>query len=403
MSGPLVALAAKGAPDAHLTDQPEITYFKDGYKRYTNFSVSQIEQQFNSSVGYGRKITAVVSRNGDLINEMYFMLTLSALVNTGAAGLGDQVYWTNSVGHAIIEFVEVEIGGHRFDRHQGDFMEIWETLSHPPDKGLGELVGFFTNTDDLVDFSSRDQTLFIPIRFWYNRFHAQALPLIALQYHEVRINIKLRNRSELVIEEGGALSPDVGGGGEILDAKLLVNYVYLDTHERRMFAQQPHEYLIDQLQFTGAEAKPSGKTRFNIPLFFNHPTQELIWVLQKQTEIDNNRWFNYEGLTAGQDGLVEAKIQLNGHDLFQEREAKYFRMVQPLEHHTRIPDKFIYDYSFALDPEDLRPSGSVNLSRIDNVTLVLETEDYQGEIRIYARSKNVMKIISGMAGLKYAN
>lgn len=422
-SGALVQLAAVGQANEYTTINPESTFFKSSYKRHTNFARVPIEQTFNSAIGFGRKMTATVARSGDLITQCYLCVKLSGFVLPNEVDcpdaqcqiaidpLTDLVYWTNEVGHAMINEIEVDIGGQTIDTWYGQFLAIWENLSHKSGKRLGSLVGFFPSVADLVAFSSRDQVLYVPLMFWFNRCSEQALPVIALQYHEIKFQVKLRPRSELVIYEGAFAGDECTAvqnrncicGGELTEAFFLINYVYLDTMERRIFATNAHEYLITQLQFTGSEAKQAGKGTFNIQLYFNHICKEFIWVIQRRDAIEANRWFDFSGINPDEDPLISARIQLNAHDLFNRREAIYFRRVVPLECHSQIPDRYIYVFSFALDPENWKPTGGVNLSRIDNVTVNLQTQDFEGEINMYAMSLNVGKIISGMFGIKYAN
>nr|QYA18424.1 major capsid protein double jelly-roll [Clandestinovirus] len=426
-----------------LTVRPAKTFFKAPYKRYSNFAVGQIEQQFQGGVAFGKKMTAIIQRNGDLLAEMYVVLRLSAITATNEAvatpnpaiELGyprgpiinpdttppTGVHFTNAVGHAAIDRVSVSIGGHEFDVHYGDYLHIWEQLASKPGKELGSLIGDARDVDTLLDYAADEQILYVPLQFWFNRTWAQALPMIALQYHEVRLDLTLKSREQLIqVSSPASTNYDIQfEGGDLEDAFLLCNYIFLDTWERRLFAQKYHTYLFDQLQFTGAESKADTKNSLNMQLRFNHPVQELIWVCQENDAINQNQWFDYSiqiedptgpdaaltgvaGPTISVDPLVQAKLQFNGHDRISFREAIYFRQVQPLEHHTKIPEKFIYIYSFAKDPEDaINPSGSCNMSRIDNVVLnlVFNPSFSDGEVRCYARSKNIMRIISGMAGV----
>lgn len=445
--GVLTDLAAKGAQDAYLTVRPSMTYFKAPYKRYSNFAVGQIEVTFNGGVSLGKKLQATIQRNGDLLAETYIVMNFTDIraFNRNVAPPSPPiepgyprgpiinpdttpptgVSYTNSLGFAAIGRLSVLIGGHEFDVHYGDFLNIWEQLSRPVGKELGSLIGAARDVDTLLDYAANDQVLYVPLEFWFNRTWAQALPLIALQYHEVRLDMELRDKSSLIVvhsPEGTNYDIDFEGG-DLTDCFLLCNYIFLDTWERRLFAQKYHTYLIDQLQFTGAESKPEGKNIMNMQLYFNHPVQELIWVLQEQSAIDLNDWFDYsikvEDPTAADpavtgvpaptisvDPMIAAKLQFNGHDRVSLREANYYRQVQPLEHHTKIPDQFIYVYSFAKNPEDpIQPSGSANLSRIDNVVLQIQCNPNMGDgvVRVYARSKNVIRVISGMAGVRYAN
>jgi major capsid protein len=425
-SGTLTQLAAKGPQDLFLTCDAVITFWKGGYRRYTNFAMAEIEQTFNGQTGFGRKMIATIDRAGDLISYIYLNGELDPV--TYGEGIfnppNDVAYWTNSIGNAMIDEVEVQIGGHEFDTHNGEYLEIWESLAAPPEKKLTEMIGFSETVAGLVDYARQSQILYVPLRFWFNRFYEQALPLIALQYHEVKIILTMRLLRDLYIETGAAVgntsfsNTGIAANPAFNDALLLVSYVYLDTMERRMFAQQAHEYLIDQVQFTGAESHAATTASLQAKLNFNHPTKELIWVCQRDTvgpfleTGGSNDLFNWSGVpvaaspaafvgeTFQTDPFLNAQLQLNGHERTLNHPAIYYRTVQPYQHHTRIPNKHIYSYSFALYPEDVKPSGSCNMSRIDNVVLrfTFPTSgalQWAGQVRIYARSLNVVKIVSG--------
>jgi len=341
-----------------------------------------------------------------------------------------------------------------------------------------------------------------------------------VQYHEVKINLDIRPIGEVLWAVKSLSS--TGGTGTVsvpqayqqslVAASLYVDYVFLDTDERRKMAQNPHEYLIEQVQFTGDESVGSSSNK--IKLNFNHPCKELIWVVQPDANVDycasldntqtlfktlgaqpfnytdaidalppaihafggpaetsgSNNFINTSGLfemagandvsitsaqdwssaaasnTAagnftpftdggngqlasgvsdagtfvlaqsaidmhcwGENPVVTAKLQLNGQDRFSEREGSYFDTVQPFQHHTRAPDTGINVYSFALRPEEHQPSGSCNFSRIDNAVLqlVLSSGTVQGtataKVRVYAVNYNVLRVMSGMAGVAYSN
>jgi Large eukaryotic DNA virus major capsid protein len=188
------------------------------------------------------------------------------------------------------------------------------------------------------------------------------------------------------------------------DTSLYIDYIYLDTDERRQFAQVQHEYLIEQVQFTGDESFSNSSVKSRLAL--NHPVKELVWVIQPDTNATANRWADYtDGTTAyaGADTLGTAKLQLNGHDRFSVRGARYFNVVQPYQHHTRTPATGIYSYSFCINPEAHQPSGSVNMSRIDNAVLqlTLTTGTAAVKLRVYAVNYNVLRIMAGMGGLAF--
>ena len=574
MGGGLMQLVAYGAQDVYLTGNPQITFWKVTYRRHTNFAMESIEQTFNGQADFGRRVQCTISRNGDLAYRTYLQVTLPEIGQDSCCNPGecDKVYarWLDYPGEQLISMVEVEIGGQRIDRQYGDWMHIWNqlTLTAEQERGYNKMVGQTTQLTYLVDPSFADvdsacankqvpaavcaprnalpeTTLYVPLQFWFCRNPGLALPLIALQYHEVRINLELRPSDECLF---AVKSLDGSAGDSVKDgpsyqkslvaASLYVDYVFLDTDERRRMAQNPHEYLIEQLQFTGDESVGSSSNK--IKLNFNHPCKELVWVVQPDANVDYcssflsgthlNRAlgaqpFNYtdaldaltntiaafsgpmgvygdaaggetnnnafidqmkgglfqdaaadtlEGKSVqwgqelggsagtgyvnalgaavtmkttctigeydvpfpespvgdsgvsdagafvlaetalnmhcwGQNPVVTAKLQLNGQDRFSEREGTYFDLVQPYQHHTRNPDTGINVYSFALRPEEHQPSGTCNMSRIDNATLqlVLSTNaiggDATAKVRVYATNYNVLRVMSGMGGLAYSN
>jgi len=449
-------LVAYGAQDIYLTGNPQITFFKVVYRRHTNFAVESIEQTFNGTANFNSRVTATISRNGDLIQQMYLDVTLPFIGATTGVGLTGATSncWTYGVGNALVRYAEIEIGGQLIDRQYGDWMNIWTELSVPAGKraGYDVMVGNLTNNGSVdgqvgaLD-ATKSQRLYVPLQFWFNRNPGLALPLIALQYHEVKLNLELRAYADLLQFTGTLSTPaPTLATVPVLACKLYVDYVYLDTDERRRFAQVSHEYLIEQVQFTGTETIPAAQTSKNVTLNFNHPVKELVWAhistthgtsngsITSTTAAATNSWFNYSGNNTGSaDSFVSSKLQLNGHDRFSVRWADYFRKVQNYEHHTRVPRvgsdlvgvntstsltvrddlrrQYIYTYSFALSPEEHQPSGTCNFSRIDNAVLqlnydlsiqtALATESLN--LNVYAVNYNVLRIMSGMGGLAYSN
>ena len=552
MAGALMQLVAYGAQDVFLTGTPEITFWKVSYRRHTNFAMESIEQTFSGQADFGRRVTCTISRNGDLCYRTYLQVTLpeinQAMAPSTAGTQGVFARWLDFPGEQLIAQVEVEIGGQRIDRQYGDWMHIWNqlTMSAEQQRGYFQMIGNTTQLTYITDPSFADisgpcasaggpsqvcaprkalpeTTLYIPLLFWFCRNPGLALPLIALQYHEVKINIDFRPIGECLwavstlsgVTGNGTLSVSTAYQQSLVAASLYIDYVFLDTDERRKMAQNPHEYLIEQLQFTGDESVGSSSNK--IKLNFNHPCKELIWVVQPDANVDycasleggqtlyktlGAQPFNYtdaidalpnavhafggpaetSGANAfitsgglfqdpgamgsdptsnptewsdptqnrnvfgadtnpaiagsggvdegsfvsdagtfvlsetaldmhcwGENPVVTAKLQLNGQDRFSEREGTYFDVVQPFQHHTRNPDTGINVYSFALRPEEHQPSGSCNFSRIDNATLqlVLSSATVGGtataKVRVYATSYNVLRVMSGMAGVAYSN
>ena len=496
MGGGLMQLVAYGAQDIYLTGNPQITFFKVVYRRHTNFSIESIEQTFNGTADFGKKVSCTISRNGDLVHRIYLQTTLpDQIINVATTASGGDltvqnqvgvsdlrdgiVRWCNWVGEKMINFAEIEIGGQRIDKHYGEWLHLWNQLTNQSghDESYQRMVGntphltknrsTVASTTATQNISVSGKRLYVPLQFWFCRNPGLALPLIALQYHEVKINIEFEELKNLFIARTTSIS---GGGtsvavqGALQNTSLWVDYIFLDTDERRRFAQLSHEYLIEQLQYPGEETitTTSNKIRLN----FNHPVKELVWVAQKEVSVENMQHFNYTDsldssptLTHNSQGsrmlqgIVEnisdnvggslklissdegnntcsgAKIQLNGQDRFSERDGDYFNYVQPYNHHTRAPHIGVNVYSFALKPEEHQPSGTCNFSRIDNANLFLTVTSNtlktgkvsvsggilsekeittagstkNARVRVYATNYNVLRIMSGMGGLAYSN
>jgi len=315
MAGGLMQLVAYGAQDVYLTGNPQITFWKVTYRRHTNFAMESIEQTFNGQADFGRRVTCTISRNGDLAYRTYLQVTLPE-INQGMGGVkGLWSRWLDFPGEQLISQVEVEIGGQRIDRQYGDWMHLWNqlTLSKEQERGYYKMIGNTTQLTFITDpsFSNVDgpcgsgsavqvceprntlpeTTLYIPFQFWYCRNPGLALPLIALQYHEVKINLDIRPIDECLwavtdINCSGTGSQRAAGAysQSLVAASLYVDYIFLDTDERRRMAQNPHEYLIEQLQFTGDESVGSSSNK--IKLNFNHPCKELVFVVQPDQNVD---------------------------------------------------------------------------------------------------------------------
>jgi hypothetical protein len=555
MGGGLMQLVAYGAQDVYLSGNPQITFFKVVYRRHTNFSVEPVQQTWNGAADFNRTVTCNINRNGDLITNMYVVVKLP----TRAAGASTGWGFVNRLGHALISNVKIEIGGSKIDEQYGDWLNIWYELTHTmgQEKGYAKMIGdvpALTNmTTDAVD----SYQLYIPLQFWFNRNNGLALPLIALQYHDVRITLTFRDFYD-VINYYGTTAPTTKMA--MADSYLLIDYVYLDSEERKRFAQASHEYLIEQVQFTGSETL--GVSNNKLRLNFNHPSKYLVWAPHISTYNTRNQWLSYatngdweaarnrfakilviltaditssnpinithavnagvgniitpakaiNGQTGNLDKLlgkfearvtpvnttpgttpslsaasgsvvtnaavaldnviitrnnlsfedvstsvstiktwlatitgwaaatarvaattalldawaqnvvnyhnygmnldgsvnpcVSAKLQLNGHDRFQERDGSYFNYVQPAQHFTNTPADGINVYSFALKAEDHQPTGSCNFSRIDNATLNVNASTAvpaSSVVNVYVQNYNVLRVMSGMAGTAYSN
>ena len=437
MGGGLMQLVAYGAQDIYLTGNPQITFFKVVYRRHTNFSMESIKQTFNGTADFNSSASATISRNGDLIYRMY--LEHEATLTTAGTG-NDVIAIGSDYGSHLMKEVELEIGGQRIDKNYGHWHSVYSQLTefNPSGVAFGGEAGKSSSTDVFTTGTAFQRMtgngrainskatngsdvmggwgitsannsgtaeatgkFWIPLYFWFCRNPGLALPLIALQYHEVKVKIDFESLDNLTAQDsdadfgnggttGGVTKKD--GGANTFD--LWCDYIYLDTDERRRFAQVSHEYLIEQLQF---ESKTGGKT---MEINFNHPVKELIWAGKRDTgAADIPALYGRSAISTG-----TYQLKLNGHDRFKERDYRYFTRTQIWEHHTGYgcteAGDTIAVYSFALKPEEHQPSGTCNFSRIDNAQLV---DTGSADINVYAVNYNVLRIMSGMGGLAYSN
>ena len=435
MTGGLLQLAANGAQDIYLSGNPQITFFLGVYRRYTNFSVQNIPQYFNGNADFGQKVFCQIDRIGDLMNQVFLRVQLPSLIPynyTDEKGNLVEYYWVNSIGHAIVKIIEIEIGGVVIDRQYGLWMQIWSDLTVPVGKrnGFNQMIG---QDDSPINLNNNNElNLYIPLYFWFCRNIGLSLPLIAIQSQEVRFNVTFRKYQELIISSNGLpIESRNLSTLQITQTWLDVDYIFLEDEERKIFAKNNHQYLIEQLQVfattltsNGLRQNPVNPTQLdripdlnqNILLDFNHPVKELIWIIQNTTVLSiypygGNEWFNFStesyknGKINGTDPMTKAKIVFEGQDLFDTKDAAYFRTLIPYQRHTNVPNNFIYVYSFSFNPEDFQPSGSCNFSRIDNQQIYFEISEklIQPIITVFAVNYNILNIAGGMCGVEYVN
>ena len=295
MGGGLIQLTAYGAQDVFLTGNPQITFFKAVYRRHTNFSIEQVRQEFKNTVDFGNKVSCTISKQGDLLHRLLLQIDLPS-VSLSSTARANRFRWLNWIGHTLIKSVEIEIGGKKIDKHYGDWFHIWNSLTQSAGKkeGYANAVG---NVPKLTQYTLTGSTqavqLYVPLQFWFCRNPGLALPLIALQYHEVQINIEFRTFAECSHTIGADIT------APSLNAELYADYIYLDTDERRRFAQASHEYLIEQVQRV---TKAVSSTTAEVNLLFDHPVKELVWIVQPDdhttvgavnTQVGGPQYFNY--------------------------------------------------------------------------------------------------------------
>jgi len=433
-------LAYLGEEEIYLTKNPEITFFKTIYRRHSHFSMNTVQETFND-VSYGKQIKCKLSKDGDLLTKMGIYFKLSSL-NRGRsqktrhpclctcekcfhseADDGVATYsYVNSIGHALLEWIEIHIGGKLIDRHYGEWLEIWIELSQTAEKRAGyyEMSGKKDPITFTVDSFTEEMELYIPFNFWFCRNVGLALPVMILQ-EDVEIFIKIRDFDECwVCNRENVPSP-----ASCIEAYLLADYFYLSLPEREKIYSESHFYLIEQLQVDKYNFAPSHHSVANIDLNFRHPIKEIVWVVQREdvTKKAGGVWredpsypkgndhFNFSispipRFSLSQETFSYGKLVFQGADRTCVWPASYFRLWQNYYFHTRIPTtNYIYTYSFSLCPEDHQPTGECHMMSLDSAKLVLKfhrsKESHQRNIKIYAVNYNILMITAGMAFLLF--
>ncbi len=281
MGGGLMQLVAYGAQDVYLTGNPQITFFKIVYKRHTNFAMEAIEQPVTGNQSFGSNLTSTIAKNGDIITKMYIKCTVSL------SGTGGKFAWVNRLGHVMLEEIELLIGGSRIDKQYYEWLDLWYELARDVshNRGYDKLIG---NNSEMTTLSTdtKTATLYIPLKFFCNKFDGLAIPLIALQYHDVRLDFKFRNSSELIVKESVTTAT-----ATVTNISLLCNYVFLDSEERKRFASSAHEYLIEQIQTARNEKVTATNTIYN--LSFSHPCKSIYWFMKNGNFISGKTFLYY--------------------------------------------------------------------------------------------------------------
>ena len=429
LGGGLLQLVATGRQDIYLSGNPQTTFFKQVYRRHTNFSIESCRIDFDGAADFGKVIVATIPRKGDLLNTLVLEISLPMLpqyaqpssdpnwLNNNA--LTADTSWVNGIGHALLEYISLEVGGKEIDRQYGEYLQIMSELQVEASKrtGYNNMIGY--QQAYRQDSQPGPLKLYVPLRFWFCNNVGLSLPLVAMQAHPVRIYIKLRSLQTLFYRDSLTLNPTQPlarlnvPNPQLTSVVMWGDYIHLDTDERRRFTSSKHEYLIEQVQIQRKTSVPAGASISNITLDFNNPLKEIVWVVQQDRMVAANELFNYSNRMLVEqhvtltDQISNAVLRLDGYDRFEARDASYFRLVQPWQRHTCIPDNYIYVYSFSLAPEAAQPQGSLNASRIDTIILSLNMNNtagvkrYDSGVTVYAVNYNVFRIAAGLGGVLF--
>ncbi len=432
MPGSYYQLVSEGKEDTHIySGDINTSYFRKVFYKQTKFAMETIPIKFNTGTDFGERISTVFPRKGDLVRSCILRIEIPALLDPIYSGFS----YVNSLGHALIEDIEILIGDTVINKFPGEWLEIWSQNFMPEEKKLvyADMIGRFPayslppylKDQDAFFVKNNRGFLHIPIPFWFARENGMALPLIALQMHEVRVNIKLRKFKDVlfridVMDPNPACIADV----PILhigDAELLCDYIFLNENERKFIANSPHEYIIDDIQTFNRIGVSAYESPVSVKLPFNRPLRALYWTIQRTSTVVMGDYFNYNCRLISETGtrlpiMETAMLQMDGHDKFEQTmHETYFRHLVPyLSNKSASNENFIYSLSFAIAPGNMRPSGSLNATKISSLDLKLKFYDtpigsvspitpaaLTYYVNVYGQSYNVLRIFKGIGGLVY--
>ena len=406
MTGGLLQLAFKGPQDIYLTGNPQMTFFKSVYKQHSNFTKDTQLLQFENDIKLGTNHYCVIKRYGDLLSNLYLYIELPEIVSSD----NNETWkgYVNGVGYSIIKSVSLDIGGLIIDKLDYTWLDIYNELY---DQKSDDLIGKF-NTDITLQENSNSKKLYIPLKFWFTKNPGLSIPLIALQYHEIKINIEFKNWNEIIKSN---ISNFITTNTKI-KAHIIADYIHLDDNEKKFFTATNHEYLIEQLQILSEYDITNNTTNAKVPLDFSHPIKEIVWVIadnvnHSQNTKTGNNWLSYTSISSSYgDTFTTAKITMNGLDRTNDMSCEYYRQVIPYESYNFLPRKYIYCYSFSLNPTQFQPSGSCNYSKINKSYLQINFNPINniggttnGRIKIYGTNYNILSIKQGMGGVLFMN
>ena len=405
-SGALIELISRGKQDIPLIGNPQLSFFKTVYHRYTNFTMEPIRNVFNETPDFGRKSTCYIDRKGDLLHQMYLEIELPALATN--------ISWVNGIGNQIIKSVELHIGGECIDKISGRSLDVYQELTTPfgIKKSYYDMIGkFFTYNKNT---NTGTQYLYVFLPFWFCRDISRALPLINLSNNSVSVIVEFEQFYECWYKRIGESTPwDTSNQVHITNVSLLCTYIYLDMYERKkLLTIGKREFLIEQFQEPATVSIYDNQPSIMIDLFLNHCVKEIIWFYQSEKANTNNDTNNY-GNILNYNTLNETvtkplstiSLKYNGNDRFMEMYSKYFSSVQIFQSHTCSPENYIYLYSFAINPEINQPCGTCNFSKIDDIKMNMTFTDniLEGNIYILAVNYNILRIDKGMGGLLFSS
>lgn len=427
-AGSLSALAAFGSQNS-ITQSSSLLPFKCSIQKPAPFSIEPREIQPTGTQNYGKTLTFSVHYSSDMFTKCYLVIDVAAAAPAtkygtvvGGAVTTSWVQQVEDIGHAMIEELTMEIGAVTHLQVPGEWLHVSDTMSKPYSHRSKEFTG---RTSDgggidsaLEALPHAPQRLYIELPFWFNDY-CNAVPLVALHLSDIKFKIKLRPKSQLYKVVDAINFTDDSGLLVIDNIKAIGEYIFLPDSIRNTLATIEHYSLIKQIQKSEASI-PIGVTQFSHSLDFNHMCSEFVWFGRKQNFLSDDaatwylQYYNFSGEetgdtmgTANGDFFSTAQITLNSNERVMALDPKYYRLVHPVNvSHTNAYKEFIYSYSFALEPEKLNPSGTLNCSRIENIHLNLKFSKalvHAYDFFVFAINYNVVRISSGVSSVSFSS
>lgn len=388
--------------EAHLTETPSKNFFKLSYKQFYNFAKYSHTFQFQEQVDFGKKLTTQIVNYGDYLSNVYFRITVPALVATSGTYAG----WTQSFAQALVEYAEFKINGITFEKIYGMYMDIYDEIALNEEYRTVQnlMIGRAESLTLLETNATAEKEFLLKIPFSFTRDIERSIPLVLLQKSKIEVEVKLRPFSEVVTFDGATPPETV----RITLAELEVDMYYLDEKFRKKLVQEAKDrnnetvMMYEQVQYCGDISIAAGQQSVKTSLPFNNPMKEILVVTVEEASKDNNDWFNYARRADASKQIENIRLLLDNEDRFDPNlPESNFRLLTPRMHHTRSTNRFIYCLPLSERPEEYQPSGSLNASRFDDVSLLLTLRDGNLATNLYtfAVSYQLLVIIDGMAGI----
>lgn len=397
MVASLLQLNSKGIQDVYLTESPEINLFKFTYKRYLNFATELVQVNFNETFDFGKSTTCNIPNKGNYLGKLYLQVKLPKLTKDGGTFLS----WTDSVGYAMFEDkITLEINGVDMDYFYPGFASIYESFTNLDlDGGNNQRI---LRSDTYVAARQNalsDNTLIIPLKFWFNDNYNLSVPVSALNYPTIRVKCKLKDFQDLVNYDGNKPIDY-----NILDASLFVEYLFLDQTVLDELHKTSFTQLITQVSYAGNEFIPANSNVYNTVLHFNNACKELVFAVAENTSVVNNDYYNFNNLSTNKNLIESFQLSLDGHFLMDEYIPESFgRMGYPSIIHKYVPTKYVYTLPFCILGNHQQPSGSLNLSNFDNILLSFKMIPGNPEcyVYVYSLAMNVITMKNGQLRLEF--